>query len=646
MTTIPTRPELLLAQTGWLRALARQLVSDEHGAEDLTQETLLAALRAERPKRAPVRAWLAGIARNLSANARRRDARRRVHESSSAAVAGERAAPSAAETAEQFAVHRAVVEAVAALEEPYRQTVLLRFWEGLPPREIAHRRGVPVETVRTHLKRGLARLRARLDESRGGRAAWALPLIGWSRAPVARATVPAVAAALVSWALPLAAVAVLVGVVAVTLRGSDDVSPAAPASVVRAGRADVDATADGRVTEGAPERRAVTLPAPPAAARQDPQDPQPVPDAVTAEWLFWAPGDEPHGGAGGKFGGRGGGRSRLGERGGSKYADGIAAGLAWLARHQAEDGSFAAELFWKRDADGAPGDGAGERGRDVGATAVALLAFLGDGQTCWSGEHEEVLRGGVLWLCRHQDPESGAFVDPRIAPRHAFDHALATWALAEAYGLSELLRLRPFVDRALTHLDELRVEQGGWSAPMADTTIDVAVVTAFAQMARVVARDFRLRERSEAADALAAAWAAGRLATPAGVPVAPHPWNTSAVAVAESELVLARFLSPNEPTADQVVARVVRGMSVEGVVPGRMATHLAALGAYQVGGRTWKTAMRSVDRLLDEQREDGRFAGSWDPAGPWTDRTGGRVLATALATMTLQTFYRFTRLVR
>jgi DNA-directed RNA polymerase specialized sigma24 family protein len=60
--------ELLLAQEGWVRALARKLVSRESEAEDVAQSAIAAAL--EHPPRsgenAPVlRAWLAQVARRL-----------------------------------------------------------------------------------------------------------------------------------------------------------------------------------------------------------------------------------------------------------------------------------------------------------------------------------------------------------------------------------------------------------------------------------------------------------------------------------------------------------------------------------------------------------------------------------------------------
>ncbi len=74
---------------------------------------------------------------------------------------------------------RNVVDAVLSLDEPNRSTVLLRFYEDLPPREIAARQEVGVETVRGRLKRAVKQLRAKLDRWHPeGRAGWAPLLAG------------------------------------------------------------------------------------------------------------------------------------------------------------------------------------------------------------------------------------------------------------------------------------------------------------------------------------------------------------------------------------------------------------------------------------------------------------------------------------
>lgn len=91
-------------------------------------------------------------------------------------------APSAASVVQQLQERRDLLDAVAALPRPYREVIVLRFLQALPPRAIAAQLGVPVETVRTRLQRGLRRLRQDLDRRHGSRAAWLVPLtLGWAK---------------------------------------------------------------------------------------------------------------------------------------------------------------------------------------------------------------------------------------------------------------------------------------------------------------------------------------------------------------------------------------------------------------------------------------------------------------------------------
>jgi len=167
----------LLADTRWLRRLARHLVGSEDLADDICQETLAAAMLSPAGNGRP---WLFRVARNLAISLLRREQRRGELER---VVAREQVAPSAGDLAAEAELQRAAVNALMELEEPYRETLLLRYMKGLSVAAVARRMGVPVETVRTRQKRALARLRARLDQRPGGRLALVLPLAvpGWPR---------------------------------------------------------------------------------------------------------------------------------------------------------------------------------------------------------------------------------------------------------------------------------------------------------------------------------------------------------------------------------------------------------------------------------------------------------------------------------
>src|SRR5262245_5832641 len=158
-------PETLLEHGPRLRTLARRLVRDGHAADDLVQETWLRAVESGGESSSAWQ-WLARVLRNLAFQGRRLDAHRAERECGAARREGRD------EPEQRFSGHKDLVAAIDRLPEPYRQTILLRYFEDLPPRRIAARLGVPVKTVKTRLNRGLALLREELDRSHGGREAW------------------------------------------------------------------------------------------------------------------------------------------------------------------------------------------------------------------------------------------------------------------------------------------------------------------------------------------------------------------------------------------------------------------------------------------------------------------------------------------
>lgn len=162
---LPFHEESLLEHGSFLRALARELARDASAAEDLTQETWLAYLRARPDSSRPLRPWLAKVLRNTAGLRARRSANRAARE---AETARQEALPGADALVERAEAQQLVARAVLALAEPYRSTLLLRYYEGLSPSAIARAQDVPAATVRTRLFRGLARLREVLDEKSGG----------------------------------------------------------------------------------------------------------------------------------------------------------------------------------------------------------------------------------------------------------------------------------------------------------------------------------------------------------------------------------------------------------------------------------------------------------------------------------------------
>jgi RNA polymerase sigma factor (sigma-70 family) len=167
--------EELLAQAAWARGLARALLADPSRAEDVLQETWLAALERPPAELSRPRGWLARALGNAARQLGRAEGRRARRER---AGARPERLPSAAELAETLETQRTLAGHVLALEEPYRSTLVLRFYRDLSPSAIARELGVPAATVRSRLARGLDVLRRRLDREHGGdRRAWGVALV-------------------------------------------------------------------------------------------------------------------------------------------------------------------------------------------------------------------------------------------------------------------------------------------------------------------------------------------------------------------------------------------------------------------------------------------------------------------------------------
>jgi RNA polymerase sigma factor (sigma-70 family) len=272
----------LLAHVAWLQRLAARLVESTASAEDLVQDTFVAALRFPPDAARPARPWLAQVLRNLVKN-RARGAGRWAARAPRVAAA-DPALPTAEELLTQHEAQRLVAELVSRLEEPYRSTVLLCYAQGLSAADVARKQDIPAGTVRWRLKRGLDDLRAALDTRYGNdRRAWCLAL-----APLAAGAGRVGAAFPVGGALLVAAVgaavalALWLGTFSASPRATDGAVAArqSPAAAVETARA---APGGGPVLGGGPRGgpgRAPSLlaAAAPAAAPAPAADPPGPPD--------------------------------------------------------------------------------------------------------------------------------------------------------------------------------------------------------------------------------------------------------------------------------------------------------------------------------------------------------------------------------
>ncbi|MCE7080487.1 RNA polymerase sigma factor [Streptomyces sp. ST2-7A] len=152
---------------GLVYSLAVRAVGDQREAEDITQQVFMSAWRGRatyRPDRGPLPGWLVGITRRRIADSLA--ARTRRNELT--AVAGTRriAAVGTVEDGADDVVRRVLITRELDLLPPRQREVLrLNFYEDLTHSHIAERTGLPLGTVKSHARRGLLRLRRRLEEA-------------------------------------------------------------------------------------------------------------------------------------------------------------------------------------------------------------------------------------------------------------------------------------------------------------------------------------------------------------------------------------------------------------------------------------------------------------------------------------------------
>ena len=367
------------------------------------------------------------------------------------------------------------------------------------------------------------------------------------------------------------------------------------------------------------------------------------------------------GGAGGKYGGRGGGRGGMGG-GGKSSAAAIESGLEWLKNHQDEDGKWDCDGFNKHDETGEQCDGLGNGVHDVGVTGLALLAFLGDGSTMRAGPYKDVIKGGIKWL-REQQGDNGLF-GTNASNDFLYGHAIATYAMCEAYGLSNYTLLQKNAQQGINYLEYHRNPYAVWRYQPRDNDNDTSV-TGWCIMAYESAKYFKLQV-NDGAIKLSETWldqvtdANGRAGyTKAGEPSSRHvgdhmtrfPPEKGEAMTAVS--LFCRFFmgqDPKEkPTMKQAAELLKMRPPVYDTKSGSIDYYYwyyATYAMYQMGGEYWKNwSAKLNDAIVKPQRSDGNFKGSWDPIDVWGE-DGGRVYSTATLVLTLEAYYRYSKLVR
>lgn len=348
--------------------------------------------------------------------------------------------------------------------------------------------------------------------------------------------------------------------------------------------------------------------------------------------------------SGNDMSGRGSGKARLvATAGGSEGSErAVALALKWLASHQMPDGGWS---FDHTKAGGCnnqcrnPGNLADARS---GATAMALLPFLGAGQTHREGEYSKNVRAGLYYLITNRmkvSPEGGSFYE---SGGSMYSHGLAAICLTEAYAMTRDKVLRAPAQEALNFIVSAQDPVGGgWRyqpRQKGDTSVVGWQLMALKSgyMGYLQIPPVTIQKAVRFLDSVQSNEGANYGYTDPGAGPA-----TTAVGL------LSRMYMGWDKD-NPALQRGVKWLSERGPSKTDMYYNYYATQVMRhwegEEWKKWNAEMR--DFLVNSQAKSGHEAGSWFFGdGHKTDR-GGRLYCTSLACMILEVYYRHLPLYR
>jgi hypothetical protein len=339
----------------------------------------------------------------------------------------------------------------------------------------------------------------------------------------------------------------------------------------------------------------------------------------------------------------------------------VARALDWLERHQRDDGSWSFD-HRTTQCDGACSQPGSFGSSNMGATALALLTYMGSGSSYTGGNYQKTIESGIGYLLLSgKEVQNGQNLDLRGNAQGnsgMYIQGLATICLTEAIAMNELAiaeagrnatkigikdaatvreetrQLRLAAQKAINFIVDAQHAQGGWRYSPGEAG-DTSVV-GWQVMALTSGRSAKLQvprtaftKASKFLDQVSLDNGAWYGYTGPGRKV-----STTAIG-----LLCRMYLGWDRLRSGlrQGVAHLDKaGPANNDIYYNYYATQVL----HHWGGTEWtRWNERMREQLVTTQKKSGHAAGSWDLAdqhgGP-----GGRLYMTCLAAMTLEVYYR------
>ena len=314
--------------------------------------------------------------------------------------------------------------------------------------------------------------------------------------------------------------------------------------------------------------------------------------------------------------------------GGSKETEAdVARALKWFTKNQEADGRWSCQKH------------GGQANHDIVATAFATLCYYGWGaKHTEKGPHQEPLAKGIKWLVAQMKPNGDLTGG---ANNGMYDHGVATMALAEGYALTKDPALKEATRKAANFIVKAQSkEHGGWrykpDSKDGDTSVFGWQVMALmsARMAGFKVPDESFRLASAWLDRVGGGTNGGQYGYTNKQP--------KPAMVAEGMFCQQLMGVPPEHKRMQESAAFLKTALPAGGKKNFYYWYYGCLSLYQHQGPVWEEWNERIKKVLQSsQIRTGKDAGSWNPDGQWGKGQSGRAVTTAMATLSLEVYYRF-----